>query len=695
MHRRSLVGRRALTVAGREPYICPTCLVKASAGVRAAPVDGARRSISNSNASDRRQRSRLAQSRQTVRTSGIRRHASNGSLASATAINAPTTVPAAYRDLHQRLLALEAEAGTYISLSRLQLAIRSLESDTPVTRIALLGLGINGAQAARKLARVLLSDALGDEQEWETDILRSGQDGRSLLLRYGDVEDTVQQSPLMQTLSLPSPFLRRHNVEILVTIFNTSGAADGVSDAEIEEALLVPSLVTPNSSAGRVGFVRYPVHRALVVAEGITGAVEYGRLPRFLDKAELILSALSLPLRSSTGEKSAEQTATDNVIDIDLATHALGLFRANKAYGAQFSEEWQTSRVSTLSQWISGPPEAEQEPLRPAIRSLMDSVLLTGSAAVEQAETTQLASNRRSTVPEATRTRLNSLVSHFAADWHRDLQTNLQAALESRTWSRTAWFCLLWRIDDVSVSASDVLRQSWLTEAEQTLAFLSGRIEEAGLATSDQLRGAGTATSNAVEAANQAEAQVTDLQPQRSQVISMPTQDARLDADIMQVEILAQRIKAQTGVNAMFDPPWPRTINLARQQMLHSDVPQFHRKAQALLLSTISTAGGSTALGAWIWLATNGAGIQYAGALAALGIVWSLRRLQSSWGKEREAFATSLKEAGRTVLADVELHLRKLVKDGGRTETRVEDLRDWQQARAALQSCREAAEKIR
>ena len=58
-------------------------------------------------------------------------------------------------------------------------------------RVALLGLGGNGAQAARNLARVLLSDALSDEQAWEAEILQSGRDGRSLLIRYGDREDVV------------------------------------------------------------------------------------------------------------------------------------------------------------------------------------------------------------------------------------------------------------------------------------------------------------------------------------------------------------------------------------------------------------------------------------------------------------------------------------------------------------------------
>ncbi|KAI7566893.1 hypothetical protein KC317_g5357, partial [Hortaea werneckii] len=60
----------------------------------------------------------------------------------------------------------------------------------------------------------------------------------------------------MQTLHVPSPWLRRHNVEILVSTLNTDHTGQ-VSEQEMEEAILVPPLTTPNAG-GRVGFVRYP-----------------------------------------------------------------------------------------------------------------------------------------------------------------------------------------------------------------------------------------------------------------------------------------------------------------------------------------------------------------------------------------------------------------------------------------------------
>ncbi|KAK5134761.1 hypothetical protein LTR08_006136 [Meristemomyces frigidus] len=570
-----------------------------------------------------------------------------------------------------------------MDLSRLQLAARSLESETPVVRVALLGLGSNGALAARKLARVMLSDALSDEQAWEQKLLQSSRDGKSLLLRYGDEEDVVQQSALVQTLHIPSPYLKRHNLEVLVTTLNTDArSAHQVSDAELEEAILVPSLSTPSSAGGRVGFVRYPVHKALVVAEGITGAIEYGRLPRFIDRAHLINAALSLPLRSSTGVNSAEQAVSDNVVDVDLATHALDLFRTSRANGAQFSDEWQTSRVPALSEWMAGPKEAAMNGMNLAVRQLLNSTLLNATSSIERSESEQTTAATSASVSDAKRNNLSTEVSSWSSDAHRDLQFNLSTGLASRNWRRTAWWRLLWRIDDVSVSASDILRLSWLTEAEQSLAYISGRIAEAGLATPDELKEAG-ASQRVFQKGIEAEMQTWE--PQAASVMT--------PAELLQTPTLLTRLQQQSGVNALFDPPWPQTIHLSRQQMLHTLVPSFHRRAQALLLSTLTTTGGTAALGAWIFVAF--ADMYAGGAVAALGLVWSVRRLQKLWGKEREGFAVTCREDGRRVLAEVETHLRRIVKEGGRVSVREDDVKGWQEARGVVERCREALEEIK
>ncbi|EME82189.1 uncharacterized protein MYCFIDRAFT_107992, partial [Pseudocercospora fijiensis CIRAD86] len=578
-------------------------------------------------------------------------------LASTTAINAPTNTPSALRELYQQLWLLRDKASSYVDLSRLQLAIRSLESDDPVIRVAFLGLGSLGAKAARKLARVLLADALSDEEAWEKELVEV-EDERSVLIKYGEtLQDTGVQStsnPLVRELLIPSPMLKRWNVEILVTGMNTSGlSGSGDSVRELEHSMIVPALTIPN--AGRVGFVRYPVHRAVVVAEGVTGAVHFGRLPASLTNGTQMSAALSLPLRQDW----PPQTEVDaHEVDVALAEHALALFRTNKANGAIFSSEWQTSRVGNVGSWIAASGRTDgPDLLKPAVKDLLTSILGRAELSITNASSAAEASSTSLTVPDAKRQTLLSAISSWSEEAHRDLQMNLSAALLSPTWRRTTWWRLFYRIDEVSISASDVLRRGWLAEAEQNLAFLSGRVLEAGLA-------------------------------------NAPSQKIETVAELLQVPPLLSKIKENTGLNALFDPPWPQTIQFARQQMLHQLVPAMHREAQKLMLASLSTIGGTGALGAWLWVASGGVALYEGGAIAALGLVWALRRLQKKWTKERDDFVETAREDARRVLRDVESRLGALVREGGRVVVREEDKKEWQEAGQAVQDVRKALDEV-
>lgn len=105
-------------------------------------------------------------------------------LASRTAINPPSNVPTVNRNLYASLERLKDVASDYVNQSRLQLALRGLETVTPTVRVGLLGLGRDGDKAARKLARVLLADALADEGQWERILATvNGDGGKALLLK--------------------------------------------------------------------------------------------------------------------------------------------------------------------------------------------------------------------------------------------------------------------------------------------------------------------------------------------------------------------------------------------------------------------------------------------------------------------------------------------------------------------------------
>jgi hypothetical protein len=101
---------------------------------------------------------------------------------SPTAINYRPNIPPKHKELYNALSELSVKAEQYVNISRLQLALRGLAVGDAVTRIAVLG--INSQIGARRLVRVLLADPLVEEEQWEGELQRGGDEG-AVLLRYG------------------------------------------------------------------------------------------------------------------------------------------------------------------------------------------------------------------------------------------------------------------------------------------------------------------------------------------------------------------------------------------------------------------------------------------------------------------------------------------------------------------------------
>lgn len=111
-------------------------------------------------------------------------------------ITAGKTVPPQFRELYDALSGLQDAAIEQVSITRLQLALRGLESEAPLIRVAGecldlllttslvfspvsllwigidrvlydLVLGLDNADSARKLVRLLLADPLSPRESWE------------------------------------------------------------------------------------------------------------------------------------------------------------------------------------------------------------------------------------------------------------------------------------------------------------------------------------------------------------------------------------------------------------------------------------------------------------------------------------------------------------------------------------------------
>lgn len=113
---KSATFSRALSLLQYDaPFICASCRH--------------RKPFSTFKGSEKSQLQRLAR-----RNPPYGRKAST--IASVTAVNAKRDIPPAFRELHASLSALEHEAAVYVNLSQLKLALRGLESENAVTRVA-------------------------------------------------------------------------------------------------------------------------------------------------------------------------------------------------------------------------------------------------------------------------------------------------------------------------------------------------------------------------------------------------------------------------------------------------------------------------------------------------------------------------------------------------------------------------------
>ena len=187
------------------------------------------------------------------------------------------------------------------------------------------------------------------------------------ICRYGAEDDIPPLNPLVNELNIPSRVLERNNLEILITSFNTPNGNAVTSDPSgLAEAILVPPLQTPVASTGRTGFVRYPVHKAIIVGEGIQGCMDFGRLSSALEatalgqsgaQERLIQVALSVPRDSPRTQ--TQDTGLISPVDIDQASAALDLFRQDVANGPAFNAKWQSSNIQTLTRFLTSDPVIE------------------------------------------------------------------------------------------------------------------------------------------------------------------------------------------------------------------------------------------------------------------------------------------------------------------------------------------------
>ncbi|KAI4281563.1 MAG: hypothetical protein L6R35_005624, partial [Caloplaca aegaea] len=530
-------------------------------------------------------------------------------ITSVTTVNAQKDIPHAFQELYHALSVLQREAAVYTNLSQLRLALRGLESENAVTRVAALG-GADGRDT-RRLVKVLLADPLAPEAEWEKQLSdHDSADGRALLIRYGEKLELDERHPLLRTLSVPSMNLHNHNLEILVQAASTPSEA---TDARAQ-SYLVPGLETPLSATGRYSTLTYPVHKALILSQGLKGITAL-LAPRLSARSNIgegmIMAVVDTPWSNLNSHPQALQPI--NAINLERAEAAIGTIRQSLDNSFNYEHLWFESGLPRVSAWLFEGTEGLPAILKPTVRRLAETLVADVENAIEQEESEQMVKQASSVVPHSTR----ELMSNFLANWaeaaHTELRNELDLAFAGKNWRKLAWWKLGWRVDDITHIASNILRESWLVDADRGIIYLAGRIEQAGLLPSSVSADTQKPDSNPY-------AEIpTNSKPSEPSIFTTAPEK------IMFSDMFPASPPSPTthplSLSSLNEYPIP-SIGQHRHRLLVTTIPPLQSLAQRLLLQALSTTALTSSLSALIYISISTTSVYEAGAVAALGAVW-------------------------------------------------------------------------
>lgn len=553
-------------------------------------------------------------------------------------------------ELHDALQDLQRHATNYVNLSRVQLALNALRQDAgeETVRVAILGLTKGepeSAQTAKEVLRLLLADPLSPEQEWEKELM-SHDAKRPLIVRVGAAHDggadgagegtmTYARGGLLREMNVSSPGLNGRNLEILLTETNPLADSTGRAFQNFEETALVPTVDIPTSNTGRYTPVTTPVHRTLLVADGILGAASLANLP-LLSNTGAVTAAVNTP-GYQPEDPSALPFAT---IDVTAASQGLDALRQSTDRGVEYEKQWFKSNMPSITTWLKSGVATEGEGVtKDAVRESIASILSNTHAAMQQEEARRLSLALSAQTSAAVPT-LNAALAEWAEKSHAELQGQLDKAFTGRRWRKLNWWKLFWRVDDVGVLSSDMLSQRFLPGAERNVIFLAGKIEGSGVFGED----------------------ARSKTPYPPPTLATNPKPAEAAADPPQ--------EWPPVKDNLPGTKWPAHITFTRNYLQTETVPALQALAQSLVLQSAGLSALTTSLGVLMYLSTFGA--SESGAVAALGITWSLRRLQKKWESAREYWQSEVREEGRKAVRAVEISvaeaLDNAVRDGSRAD---------------------------
>lgn len=467
----------------------------------------------------------------------------------------------------------------------------------------------------------------------------------------GGQEETLAMAKghVIPEIRVSSPVLDGGNLEILVMEADSlAGAMMQESEPQVvEDAILGPTVEFATPGTGRSTSISAPVHVALVVGDGVLGAASIIGLPIF-EGSETIAAAVNFK------QPSPEDVANCPFfgVSIEAGSEGLDLFRASVGNAMEYETLWTKSNVGHISEWLRANVLANDEARTKApVRNLIASLLRDTSAAVQAEEARDMSLLLTGGVSPQAIARLNQGLSEWAQNAHEELQQRLEIAFTGRSWRKLGWWKLFWRADDVGMLSSEMLAQRFLPKAERDIIYLSGRVQEAGVA------------------------------------------EGHTDHPFYSGPALPPPIKSKAVV-VHSEVKWPIHITFTRTYLQEKTVPALQALAQKLVLQSSSGVALTTALGGLTYLSAFGA--YESGAVAALGLVWSLGRLQRKWEAARDFWESEVREEGRKAIRATEASVAEVLDRATKSQdSRTEQLDELRRTRDIIQRGEEALARLK
>lgn len=469
--------------------------------------------------------------------------------------------------------------------------------------------------------------------------------------------------PLVKTLSIPSATLHIHNLEILV---QASSAVDQSYREARPANLLVPGLETQSSTSGRLSTIEFPVHKTVIYQEGLQ---DLGSIPK-IGMHEVRMLKVIIDWSWSNLQQQAQNGQSVSPINLALGEAAIETFRQSLQRSVEYEHLWFDAGMPGITAWMSAGTEVQNGGIKPAIRELLQNICNNANKAISQEDESSLQRQKVSTVSVATRNIIEQFISAWAENAHTELRDRLDSAFNSKSWRRIKWWKLFWRVDDVGYIASDILQKAWLVEAEKDMIWIIGRIHQSGLLGPPKLRPTA----------------VPD--PDDEQTLGRHPPAPRVS------DVVERAANYEVVEDQVFPHPWLQNISHARSALSRLTVPPLQSLSQSLLLQTISTNALTSSLSALLYVSVSTTSPYEAGAIAAVGLVWSLRRLQTKWENARSTWEMQTREDGRRVLRHEEESVREILREGGMGEVDEVGREERRLAREAVARAERALEEI-